>query len=231
MVEDVESTVQRQQTMIGSIRDRVSLLIAEGRLRMPGLGEGFLIPAKQLTEWQRWFTSVANVISVSTPPDSVYCAQMNSILIHPDLQKGLPSILVRKMFGILEALASDIEAGLLNRFEYIVLGSSFDSFLDHAEDFHQAGKKQEAAVLAGVVLEDAVRRIAEKNGLKGNGPSLESLVDELVKLGVVTPVKAKRIKSYAGTRNRALHANWDAFDLADVGEMISGVREIIDHFL
>jgi len=156
---------------------------------------------------------------------------MAPLLVHPDLQNDLPVRLVRKMLGILESLAADLRAGLLNKFEYIVLGASFDNFLEHALDFHRSGKKQEAAVLAGVGAGGHDTKNCQEAWLKRERTILESLIDELVKLSVLTPVKAKRIKAYASTRNRALHANWDAFDIRDVGEMISGTRELIEHAL
>lgn len=217
--------------MLDSIQERVDTLIAEGARLINSYDGSWLIPGAQLMEWQRWFTSAANAISVIAPPDSVHRAQMNPLLVHPDLQKGFPANLGRKMLGILESLAADLRAGLLKKFEYIVLGASFDNFLDHATDYHRAGKKLEAAVLAAVVLEDTIRKIAEKHGLEAHGPSLDSITDELVKLRVLTPVKAKRIKAYVGTRNRALHADWEGFDIRDVGEMILGVRELIEHSL
>jgi len=46
--------------------------------------------------------------------------------------------------------------------------------------------------------------------------------------GAVTSVKAKRWKSYAGVRNSVLHAQWNNFDISDVGDMIKGTREIIE---
>jgi hypothetical protein len=217
--------------MLDSIHKRVDALKAEGVRLTSSLSDGWLVPGTQLREWQRWFTSAANVISVIALPGSVHRAQMDSILMHPDMQKGMPANLGRKMLGVLESLAVDLEAGLLKNFEYIVLGASFDNFLDHATEFHRANKKLEAAVLAGVVLEDTMRKIAEKHGIEARGPSLESLTDELVKRHVLSPVKAKRIKAYAGTRNRALHADWEGFDIRDVGEMISGVRELIEYAL
>ena len=61
--------------------------------------------------------------------------------------------------------------------------------------------------------------------------SLEPLIDELVKQNIFTPVKAKRVKSFAGVRNHASHAEWDDFDIRDVGELINGTRELIDTFL
>jgi polyhydroxyalkanoate synthesis regulator phasin len=47
--------------------------------------------------------------------------------------------------------------------------------------------------------------------IKNKGKSLESLIDDLVKVGVFTDVKAKRVKSFARIRNHALHAEWDEF--------------------
>jgi len=61
--------------------------------------------------------------------------------------------------------------------------------------------------------------------------TLDPLIDELVKAGVFTPVKAKRVKAYTGVRNHADHAEWDAFDIRDVGEIINGTRELIEEFL
>ena len=38
-------------------------------------------------------------------------------------------------------------------------GGAFDDFLDHGEAYLKAGRKDPAGVIAGVVLEDTIRRI------------------------------------------------------------------------
>lgn len=116
----------------------------------------------------------------------------------------------------------------MRKAECIFVASTFDEFLDHAAEFHKSGKKIESSVLASTVFEDAVRRFATKQEMAQGGRSLDSLIDDLVKCGAVTLVKAKRWKSYAGVRNSSLHAQWDEFDIRDVGEMIKGTREIIE---
>src|SRR3989304_3037237 len=55
--------------------------------------------------------------------------------------------------------------------------------------------------------------------------------DNLVKSGALPAIKAKRAKSYAAVRNKALHAQWDDFDIRDVGEVINGTRELVEGFL
>jgi len=83
-------------------------------------------------------------------------------------------------------------------------------------------------VLASTVFEDSVRRFAGKMNIQQAGRKLDAVIDDLVKIGAVTSGKAKRWKSYAGVRNSALHAQWNNFDISDVGDMIKGTREIIE---
>ena len=92
-------------------------------------------------------------------------------------------------------------------------------------------KHASALVLGSAVFEDALRKLALKHGLETAGRSIESLIDDLQKAGVLTPVKAKRMKASAGLRNSALHAQWDALDIRDVGEQIATTRELIDQYL
>ena len=86
-------------------------------------------------------------------------------------------------------------------------------------------------MLASAVLEDSIKRIAVKNQVDPKGLSLEPLIDELAKRSVFSPVKTKRIKSFAGVRNHALHAEWEKLDLKDVGAQIAGIRELLDEHL
>lgn len=121
-----------------------------------------------------------------------------------------------------------MQNGLLRKVEYIFVASTFDDFLTHAADFNRAGKKTESSVLCSAVFEDAVRKLAEKVSVPQASRSLDAVIDDLAKQGSITPVKSRRWKSYAAVRNKALHAQWDDFDLRDVGEMLAGTREIIE---
>lgn len=121
-----------------------------------------------------------------------------------------------------------MQNGLLRKVEYIFVASTFDDFLTHAADFNRAGKKTESSVLCSAVFEDAVRKLAEKVSVPQASRSLDAVIDDLAKQGSMTPVKSRRWKIYAAVRNKALHAQWDDFDLRDVGEMLAGTREIIE---
>jgi len=143
----------------------------------------------------------------------------------------VPTVVFHKVLGLLTSAKQEWDRGLLRQIEYIVTAEAFDDFLDHASLYHKGNKKVEASVLASAVLEDTIKRIAKKNGIDTSGRSLEQLIDELVRANVFTAVKAKRIKGHAGVRNRALHAEWDEFDIREVGYLIEGTRDLIDEFL
>ena len=187
--------------------------------------------ATDLVQAQAWMASAANAILQIVPPKSFYQAEMERLVTHEQLKSGIPTSILEKVLGVLQSVRAEAQAGLLAKLEYQVFATAFDDFLDHASSFHKSGKVKEAAILVSAVLEDTVKRIAAKNGINPASLSLEPLVDQLTDAEVLTAIKSKRIKSYAGVRNSALHAEWDKLDLKDIGQVINGVRELLDDYL
>jgi uncharacterized protein YutE (UPF0331/DUF86 family) len=213
--------------------ERFRELLAEGTKLVSGLQDrlGFWVPSDRLPECQKWLSSVCHLVKMVDTAGGSMSSQCDSVMSDKDMAAGIPTRVPFKMFGILGSASDEWGRGLLRKVEHVVIAEAFDDFLDHAASYHKANKKVESSVLASAVLEDTIKRIASKNGLAAKSRSLETLVDDLVKADVFTPVKAKRVKAFAGVRNKALHAEWDGFDIRDVGEMISGVRELIESFL
>jgi hypothetical protein len=189
------------------------------------------IRGDQIPQYQRWLTSVVNLLSIVTVSDSFYVREASRLMGHAEQGQGIMSATVQKMAGLLESAYEEWQRGLLRKIEFIVAASTFDDFLDHAAMYHKGNKKVEAAVLASAVLEDTAKKIAVKNAIATAGRSLEELIDDLVKADVLTLVKGKRVKGHAAVRNRALHAEWDEFDIKDVGELIGGTRFVAEHGL
>lgn len=179
---------------------------------------------------EAWISSVSNLIRTVSDHKSHYVEECNKILNHEDMEIGIPCIVIRKLHGLLTSASVEWGYGLLRKIEYIVSAATFDDFLDHAAMYHKGNKKTEASVLASAVLEDSIKKIASKHEIESRGKSLEELIDQLVKDDVLTLVKAKRIKSYASVRNHALHAEWDEFDIKDVGELIKGTRDLLENY-
>ena len=221
-----EKITQKFDELIKQGRELISNIGREsnGRLR-------FWINEPQIPLYQTWLFSASNLIRVVAPKDSHYFDECNRLVTHEDMATGISSRIVQKMFGLLISAQTEWSKGMLKEIEYVIAAETFDDFLDHADSYHKAGKKIEASVLASAVLEDTIKKIAVKNSIKTKGRTLDPLIDDLKAAGVFTPVKVKRVKAYAGVRNKADHAEWDEFDIKDVGEMIEGIRELIEKFL
>lgn len=188
-------------------------------------------PKSREDEYRSWIASVANLLQIITTNNSYYLQECDRALNDEDLRYRVPTRIMQKMYGLLRSAKTEWEQGLLRKIEYLVVAAAFDDFLDHAAEYHKGDKKIEAAILTSTVLEDSIKKIAKKNLLETSGKSLEEIIDELVKSSVFSEVKAKRVKAYAAVRNKALHAEWDKFDIKDVGGQIKGVRELIEDYL
>jgi ribosomal protein L12E/L44/L45/RPP1/RPP2 len=186
---------------------------------------------EEIPKYQSWLSSVSNLIRMVTKNDSYFSEECTRLITHEHMSHGIPTQIIQKMQGLLSSAKEEWSKGLLRKIEYVSSAATFDDFLDHAAEYHKGSKKTEASVLASVVLEDTMKKVALKNGIKTDKVSLENLIEELVKKDIFTLVKSKRVKGYAAVRNHALHAEWDKFNIKDVGELINGTREIIEEYL
>ena len=183
---------------------------------------------EDIPELQAWIGSTANFFRLIATPDTYFHQECTRVIEDKQLSGGVPHHTIQKLTGLLQSAAEEMKAGLMRKAEYVFVSITFDDFLDHASEYHKAGKKLESSVLASAVFEDAVRKLAQKHGISESGRSVETLIDELMKSGALTSVKAKRVKGFGGVRNKAFHAQWDEFDIRDVGELINGTRELVE---
>ena len=173
-----------------------------------------------------WLASAQNIVHlVVNNPVNPYRSSIDKIC---GVNRGL---CVHESVGdvnvILKSLLKDIDLGLLASIEDQTRASVFDDFLDHAKEYSKQNRKNEAGVIAGVVFEDTLRSICRNTGMPEQGKKLDSLIDDLVKAGTLTQVKAKRAKVSAHVRTKATHAQWDEFELEDVDTTITFTEELI----
>lgn len=156
----------------------------------------------------------------------VYCNEAIRIQANSKRQGGIYIDDVQTMIGHLKQFRSAIRYGLLKDANATLSASDFDDFLEHAQEYHRLNRKVESSVIASAVLEDSIKRIIRTRGLTPSR-NLEEALNALKAAGVFSANETKKLKYFAGIRNAALHADWEEFDLADVGNLISGVRDII----
>jgi hypothetical protein len=128
---------------------------------------------------------------------------------NPTLIEKQFSDCVGEIAAILQQLIADAKAGLLTSIGDTARAETFVEFLDHGRAYLREKRKMESVVIVGVVFEDTVRRICEKNGITQSGKKLDDLISELQKTGRLTPVQGKRARVGADVRTKATHAQWD----------------------
>lgn len=214
-----------------TIDSRFKELMQQGTIFSVNLGEDDWVEGNRIPLYQSWLSSATNLIQIVAPKQSYHYTEADRLMKHDQLSHGIPSIVFNRMLGLLNSAHSEWDKGILREMEFIVAAETFDDFLDHASIYHKGGKKVESAILASSVLEDTIKKIANRSNLQTKGISLDPLIEQLITSNVFNTVKGKRIKAYVGIRNKAMHAEWDEFDIKDVGEMIKGLRELIENYL
>lgn len=176
----------------------------------------------------QWFTSSQNVLQRAFGPSSSHYVNFSEI---PGNQ-GLSFSPVRRGQGILRAALEDFEGGYLFDMRRLVEAEVFADFLDQAEELLDAGYRGPAAVVAGCVLEDGLRKLCSANGVTiSDKPKLDRMNADLAKAGVYNKLVLKRITAIADVRNNAAHGKWDEFDADDVKEMINWIAKFSEeHF-
>lgn len=136
--------------------------------------------------------------------------------------------------GALQNLQGDLDAGLVGSLRAQVAGGVIADFLGlarHALDEPGDGAKNVAAVLAGAVYEDTIRRMgAELAGVVGR-PNLADVLGALKSRGILIDTQFSIAQSYLSFRNNALHADWGKVERASIVSVLGFVEQLLlKHF-
>lgn len=112
-------------------------------------------------------------------------------------------------------------------FKQIVQAEVFDSELEQAKSLLQNGYKNAAAVIAGTVLETAIKEICLNNSIELDRKKLTHLNDELAKVGFYNKLQQKQITALADIRNNAAHGDYDQFTQKHVERMIEDIERFL----
>jgi hypothetical protein len=146
---------------------------------------------------------------------------------------------MKSAVGILKAAKEDYEKGYLFDLRKLVEAEIFDDLLEQAEQLLKEGYFIPAAVLAGCVLEDGLRKLCDRESITlPDQPKLNWMNDELAKKTVYNALTKKSVTSLSALRNDAAHGKWvgltgrDAQQMKDeVGRMIPAVRSFLEYHL
>jgi len=137
---------------------------------------------------------------------------------------------------ILQSIKHEIEEGWLTSLRQLVTADIFSDFLEMAEHLLKQDYKDAAAVIAGSVLEDSLRKLAISNGIaiandKGKPLTIEPINVELARKEVYNQLEKKQVTSWAELRNNAAHGHYDEYDTMKVKDMIDYVTRFASTYL
>jgi hypothetical protein len=164
------------------------------------------------------------------PPGSAYLEQMESVLKNTlkSISRSRDEEVEFRLQGVLSALRGDYEAGRLQSFEELIHADLFSDFLEMAEFFLQEGYKDPAAVMAGGVLEEHLRKLCGKHGVTIPAkPSLNTMNTDLAKKGAYTKNDQQQVTTWARYRNDAAHGNYSNYTNGEIRLMVAGIRDFI----
>jgi hypothetical protein len=143
---------------------------------------------------------------------------------------------VSEMVGILQAVAHEVNNGLLADIRGLLRAEIFADFMEMAEHLLQEGYKDASAVLLGAVLEDSLRKIAGAHNVQlvatnGKPLTIDPLNIAVAKAGAYGPLVQKQITSWANLRNDAAHGRFSEYDKDQVKQMLLFVQKFCSDFL
>lgn len=183
--------------------------------------------AKHPEECAGWIAATQHVVHLACPSEgNAYRVMIDKLAARPPSSLHIHNT-VGAMYHILHRLSDDIRDGLLASIVDHARAEVFGDFLDAAKEYEKRGRKNEAGVIAGVVFEDTLRRLCDKQAVPEKGQPLDQLISELTKRGALTPTKSKRARVAAHLRTQATHAQWEEFDSGDVRATIEFADELV----
>ena len=215
------------------VRKRFEELIQEGK----AIQETGMVNIEDVARFTKFRVSVSNLA--------------NRILVEPRRQGVLDELdrlrtniyeneTLAMVFGILDSLRTDYEAGILDDLSRMIEATVTYDFMEQAEQLLDGERPDydhvPAAVLAGAVLENGLRRLCQRQSppieavkATGQPKRLNSLIDEL-QGKAFTPAKADQLRSWAKIRNSVGHGDIDEFSRADVEDMIAGIKRFLAEY-
>lgn len=157
--------------------------------------------------------------------DSTYVKEASEV-------EGQPNFMVLYLGGILHALRADIEAGYVQTFTELVRADVFADLLEMAGELQQKGYKDAAAVIAGSVLEEHLRKLAGKYEVAidkpgGSPKKADTLNNELAATGAYNKLQQKSVTAWLDLRNKAAHGEYEEYDAAQVAALIRDASEFL----
>jgi hypothetical protein len=172
-----------------------------------------------------WRTRLSAAVERFASPNSAYLKQLASLKLGDPSDWWKPS-------SILKALRNDYQAGNLRSVLELIHSDVFSDFLEMAAYLLAEGYKDPAAVIAGTVLEEHLRKLCDKNSIPTQKPTGEpkkadALNAELAGANVYSKLDLKNVTAWLDLRNKAAHVHYAEYTKEQVVLLIQSIRDFI----
>jgi hypothetical protein len=176
--------------------------------------------------FSEWRAQSLSLLSMVLGPGHTYTTSFEAQVLMPRTHYAKSGV------GILRAAMEDAELGLLGSVRELVAAEIFSDFLEMAKHLHEAGYRSPAASLAGAVLEDGLRQIAERNDVKvRTGDDMSALNQRIADRNIYNRLKQKQVQVWIDVRNLADHGHFEDLKDEDVRALLTGVEGFLAEHL
>lgn len=131
--------------------------------------------------------------------------------------------------GLLLGTKTDLVNGLIQELSSRVILDIKSDFLETASAMADEGLKDPAAVLACIVLEDSLKRLAAKHKIENAEDKEMSVVATmLLSAKVIEKSTNQAIQSFRNIRNAALHAQWPEVSIEGVRLLLAFLPSFVE---
>ena len=173
-----------------------------------------------------WVTKAKNILEVAFGSQSPHLLLFENAMPKAGIKEIVYARDIYPFIGILSAALNDLENGYLLGQEFLIAGEVFDSILEQAKYLVRNGYKDPAAVLARVVLEDSLKRIARSESIDENRKA-SIINDELKKKTRFSQPQWRFVQGWLDIGNSAAHGKFDQYTQDDVMKMIDDIERFL----
>jgi hypothetical protein len=175
------------------------------------------------TSWEKWISSVINLIKIAFGNDSIHFDNINTLYI--ESKRSISDFDRAK--GIFLSAKEDYEKGFFMSLEKQIAGELFGSLVNLAKYAITENQKEVAAVLACASLEDILKKYANIHGLEVENKDLTEVINSLKSKGLVQGTQKTLLDTMPKIRNYAMHAEWTKINIEDVSSIIGFVEQFL----
>ncbi len=170
-----------------------------------------------------WEVKVKSLLISSCGKESIHYSEfLEAKKTH---QYESTSDVFKRLQSVFIAAMDDYKGGFLTSIKNLIQADVFDSELEQANELLNSGYKLASAVIAGVVLETALRDLCVRESILTG--KLDKMNADLTKKGVYNKLQQKRITALADIRNSAAHGKPNEFSENDVKNMIKDIEQFL----